>query len=234
MSILLEKKEKAKVILQKKAIFGEKANVALAIDISGSMGGRYANGTVQELVDRLLGVGMNMDLDLSIDIFAFGRGDYEISQATEQNHRNYVNDVLLRKVRLEGDTKYAGVMKRIADKYSVAQKRSFFGKAKETEVASVPTLVFFVTDGNNSDRSDAERIIRDTSNQAIFWQFVGIGGERFDFLQKLDDMDGRFLDNADFFKVNDLRSISDEELYDRILNEFPTWLKQARQAGILL
>jgi hypothetical protein len=75
--------------------------------------------------------------------------------------------------------------------------------------------------------------MREASKQGIFWQFVGIGKEKFNFLQKLDDLTERFIDNADFFKLNDFNSISDEELYDRILTEFPTWLKEAREKGII-
>ena len=57
------------------------------------------------------------------------------------------------------------------------------------------------------------------------------GIERFDFLQKLDDLSGRVIDNADFFHLNDLASISDEQLYDRLLTEFLGWLKQEKEKG---
>jgi len=62
---------------------------------------------------------------------------------------------------------------------------------------------------------------------------VGMGSTHFSFLQELDDMDGRYIDNANFFKINDLDKISDEELYERILAEFPSWLKEAKSKGII-
>lgn len=105
--------------------------------------------------------------------------------------------------------------------------------SKNTEKPTIPTLVFFITDGDNFDKKEAEDIIRKSSIQPIFWQFVGIGGANFEFLRKLDDMSGRFLDNADFFNINDLRRISDEEFMDRVLNEFPQWIKKARAKGVL-
>ena len=46
-------------------------------------------------------------------------------------------------------------------------------------------------------------------------------------------MEGRYVDNANFFQLNDIMSISDSELYERLLNEFPEWLKEAKQKGIL-
>lgn len=230
MTALIDLTKKAKVVLEKKQIFGEKAQVVFALDISGSMSSLFNNGTVQELTDRLLGIGMNLDDNQSIDVFAFGMGNHEIGTATEKNYSNFVNGTILKKVNLEYDTKYAGVMDRIANKFSMPKKGLF---KKTVQAAKTPTYVIFVTDGNNSDPAEAERIIRETSDQAIFWQFVGIGNASFSFLQKLDDMSGRFLDNADFFSVSNLRQVSDEELYEKLLNEFPTWLNQARAKGIL-
>lgn len=230
MTSLIDLTKKAKVVLEKKQLFGEKAQVVYVIDISGSMSSLYSNGTVQELTDRLLGIGMNLDDNQSIDVFAFGSGNYEIGTATAGNHANFINDKLLKQVSLEGDTKYAGVMNQIVTKYS-AKKTGFFKKTME--VAPLPTYVVFVTDGNNSDPVQAEKIIRESSEQAIFWQFVGIGSASFSFLQQLDDLQGRFLDNADFFSIPNLRKITDEEIYDKLLNEFPSWLNEARNKGIL-
>ena len=46
-------------------------------------------------------------------------------------------------------------------------------------------------------------------------------------------MTGRYIDNANFFSVNDLESISDEELYNRLLAEYPVWIKEAKDKKIL-
>ncbi|MGW8956902.1 VWA domain-containing protein [Paenibacillus sp. NPDC055715] len=37
----------------------------------------------------------------------------------------------------------------------------------------------------------------------------------------MDDLRGRVGDNADFFALGDIDSVTDTELYDRLLNEFP-------------
>jgi hypothetical protein len=47
-------------------------------------------------------------------------------------------------------------------------------------------------------------------------------------------MRGRVLDNVNFFQVNDISNISDEELYDRLLKEFPSWIDKAYEGGILV
>jgi len=51
--------------------------------------------------------------------------------------------------------------------------------------------------------------------------------------EELDNLQGRFIDNADFFALSDLDKVSDEELYDRVFNEFPGWYRQAKEKGIL-
>ena len=55
----------------------------------------------------------------------------------------------------------------------------------------------------------------------------------FGFLEELDDMGGRFIDNADFFCVADPMALPDDQLYDLLMNEYPAWLKLARQQGLL-
>ncbi|MNV79367.1 hypothetical protein D3C71_1729160 [compost metagenome] len=76
-------------------------------------------------------------------------------------------------------------------------------------------------------------MIKDAASLPIFWQFVGIGGSGYGALAELDTMSGRVVDNAGFFAIDDLRKISEEELYDRLMSEFPIWLKAAKAKGII-
>ena len=102
-----------------------------------------------------------------------------------------------------------------------------FGKKPQ----KMPTYVIFVTDGDNSDHAEAERVIREASGYPIFWKFVGIGRAAFTFLKRLDTMAGRKVDNANFFAF--FGSIPDGELYNGLLEEYPKWLKDAKAARIL-
>ena len=52
-------------------------------------------------------------------------------------------------------------------------------------------------------------------------------------LEQLDTMPGRYVDNANFFALDDLHDISDVELYDRMLKEFPLWLKEIKKLGMI-
>ncbi|WP_164873031.1 VWA domain-containing protein, partial [Streptomyces resistomycificus] len=60
---------------------------------------------------------------------------------------------------------------------------------------------------------------------------------QFDFLRRLDELavpGKRVVDNAGFFHAGvDPRKVSDAELYDRLVGEFPKWLVDARARGIV-
>jgi len=100
--------------------------------------------------------------------------------------------------------------------------------------ADVPALVIFQTDGAPDSRAEAEQIVRDSSGLPIFWQFVGFGRDEFAFLKKLDELSGRRVDNAGFFEAGLIPStMSDEQLYDNLLGEYPQWIAAARQVGIV-
>ncbi|MFE6166195.1 VWA domain-containing protein, partial [Streptomyces sp. NPDC056486] len=74
--------------------------------------------------------------------------------------------------------------------------------------------------------------LRDASGLPIFWAFVGFG-ERIEFLEKLDDLRGRRVDNASFFHARDPHAVSDAALYDGITHEYAGWLAAAAAAGIV-
>src|SRR3712207_5316095 len=102
-----------------------------------------------------------------------------------------------RQYPLEYDTRYGAAM--------AAVRQAYFGDSRERvepQPAQVPVYVMFLTDGAPSDKAVATRQIRAASYEPVFWQFMGIGPERqFSYLQRLDDLDGRYTDNADFFAV---------------------------------
>ena len=97
---------------------------------------------------------------------------------------------------------------------------------------NIPTFVVFITDGANSDKADAKKALINASNYNIFWKFVGIGKAKFDFLEKLDNLKGRLIDNANFVNFNNIGVISDNELYAQLLTEYNDWLALCRSHGI--
>ncbi|ELG5963179.1 VWA domain-containing protein, partial [Salmonella enterica] len=71
------------------------------------------------------------------------------------------------------------------------------------------------------------------ANYPIFWKFVGLGGSSYGILKNLDDFTDRRVDNTHFFAMDDFGSISDEKLYDNLLEEFRPWIDETKRLGIL-
>lgn len=239
MGNLVDLSKKAGIVLEKKQLTGVKAEIIVATDISYSMYDEFRLGKVQEVLDRLLGIGMNMDTNKAIDVYAFNNKAQHVGEVSERNHADFVKKVFMKKAPVSGGTDYAPIIELIMSKYGSdkAQKKGILGglfkKKLEPAPKNVPTFVFFITDGETSNRIQVESALRNASNQPVFWQFIGIGYDQFGFLRKLDELEGRYIDNASFFAVNDIAKISDEELYDRLLTEFPSWLDAAKRKGLL-
>jgi hypothetical protein len=249
-------KKQAVDAVNKAGLGNQTAKVGFALDISGSMSNNFRRNVVQQVTERMLALGIKFDDNEAIDIFLFGVNDYEVGELTEDKFENYVDNKISKKYPLEGGTRYAGVIKRIMQKYvpgfdlpkvvetSTSSGGWFgFGKKSKTEALVVeekvitpldePVYIIFVTDGDNSDHEAAEALIREASKYGVFWKFVGIGGDGFKFLKGLDNLRDRFIDNAHFIEVNDIANIDDEELFDRLLIEFPDWVNVARSKNLI-
>lgn len=89
-------------------------------------------------------------------------------------------------------------------------------------VDTTPALVFFQTDGDNSDKAATRAVMEANKGKPIYWFMVGVGNENFAFLKELADT----YDNVGFIGLKDL-DLSDSELYDKILNdEFGQWVER--------
>ena len=93
--------------------------------------------------------------------------------------------------------------------------------------------MLFVTDGTPSRRRVAQETLRELSQKPVFWQFVGVGGGRFGFLQRLANLRERAVDNSDFFAFADPAQVSDGELYARLMDKYPVWWRAVRAQGWL-
>lgn len=225
------RKIKVDLLKKSKGLGNQKAEVVGVIDYSGSMQTLYRNGTVQATAERLLPMGLSFDDNGSLDMYAFHHGVLPIkAPCTLNNVFGYVND------NFKGDmgtTNYAPVINEIVKKFGNPKKSGGFFAKTTFEPREIPVLVIFITDGENGDKADTRKALIEASKHGIFFQFIGIGSERFQFLRELDDMDGRYIDNADFFTLNDLNRISDDELYERLMTELPAWCSEARSKRLI-
>lgn len=234
---LVHLKKKATISLEKAKLINQRAKVALVLDYSGSMRPLFKDGTVQRASERLLALASQFDDDGCIEVFLFHHEAYEVGSLCENNFFDFIDKEIYHNKKYKfGRTEYAGAMKKVVLQYFPQIKDSSNDNfiVPKTMLINEPIFVIFITDGNNSDKRNATKLMKESSKLGIFWQFVGIGDEEFAFLQKLDDLKGRVLDNANFFHLNDLEKISDEDLYDRLLIEFPGWIKEAKEAGLIM
>lgn len=224
MAISIEKRvERVGIVLEKKGIKNIQAQVKLGIDRSGSMDSLYANGTVQDVVERILAVGIKFDLDESIDIWAFNNRSYPVKTVTLPIMENYVRQEIERKVS-PGGTSYGPTFKDIIESSKGTKgKKGLFGFGKTEDKAGDPTLAIFITDGENDDPREAEQAIHDSQSENIYWLLVGIGRANFRFIESMGDK----YKNVGFVAIDDIKAIDDEDMYDLLLNdELAEWFKK--------
>ena len=205
--------------LKKKNLETTVARVGLVLDISGSMVPRFKNGTVQSIVNKTLPLAVQFDDDGELDFWFYGTTARKMDSVNLKNYTMAVpEDWKHLMLDLGGRNNEPIVMRMVVDEY------------KDTKI---PAYVLFITDGGVNQKKEIQNIITEASHLPIFWQFVGVGGKNYGILEKLDTMTGRYVDNAGFFALDDFKKVSNEELYARLLEEFPSWLEEIKKKGMI-
>ncbi|MET9509283.1 VWA domain-containing protein [Streptomyces flavidovirens] len=212
--------------VQKHGLSGQRAAVYLVLDYSGSMRPYYQDGSVQALADRVLGLSAHLDDDGSVPLVFFSTDVDAITDIALDNHQGRIDKIVAGLGHM-GKTSYHLAMDAVIDHYLDSG-------------STTPALVVFQTDGGPINKLAAERYVCKAAKLPLFWQFVGFGNTRstqFDFLRKLDELAvpaRRVVDNAGYFHAGlDPRQVSDGELYDQLVREYPAWLAAARAQGIV-
>jgi stress response protein SCP2 len=228
--VLLEKAEQgnpalvnlikqAAVSLEKRGLGEARFRVKLVLDISASMTNEFRSGAVHELVRRALALAVRLDDDGQAETYLFGIKAHRAGTVSLDNIEGFVKNL---KFSFEGGTQYSPIMQMVRDDTRAEQSND-------------PALILFITDGATSNPNASVKQIKDAAHEPLFWKFMGIeaGYVNFEFLEKLDDMPGRVVDNADFFKIKSPIRVADAELFDLLVNELDGWNRAARGAGIL-
>lgn len=193
-----------------KGLTGTKARVGLALDFDHAGAHMFKEGLVQQTINRLMPLAMGIDDNKSLDLWVFSDEVTRLESATENNYKDIAHYIV--RSAHKGITRYEPLIKDIDHFYI------------EEQPMNLPNLVIVLTNGDTSDKLRSEHALTQASQHPIFFAFVGIGDNDFSFLQKLDCMDGRVVDNASFMQIDDLESITDAELFSRVLTEYPDWL----------
>lgn len=235
------RKRQVAVSLDKHGVGRLTARVVLVLDASGSMGGLYTRGTVAGVTERMAAVAAQLDDDGQMQAWTFASHPARLPDLTIGDLPEWLRlHVRVGQVALFGRRKpQKGLLPGQVDMRAVGiqnEEQKVIAEVRDyvrAHPVPEPTLVLFFSDGGVYRNDEIERELRAAVEEPVFWQFIGLGRAGYGVLERFDTMPGRRVDNVGFFAVDDIEKVSDEELYDRLLSEFPSWLKAARQAGIL-
>ncbi len=192
-----------------------KARVFVVMDRSGSMEPCFSDGTVQRILTRFLPLALKFDDDGQLEVYVFNTVCEKMPAMNLHNYETYVKKQIIDKgFGPKGSTKYSPFINQIINDYN--------------DNSPIPAFGIIITDGNpeSLDKAPSDSAIRESSNHRIFLNFFGTGTScNFEYLRKLDDLDGRAVDNTAFVKVSDFNKLNDDELYDKVLEQYPQWLR---------
>ncbi len=239
--------QKLDPLLARVGLAGHIARAGACYDVSGSMTSMYRRGAVQELANRSGALAHRFDDNGALDVFRFNTRAEYVGEVLTCDLSGYVAGAFR---NIGGGTSYVNAMKEVRKFYfGDSGKRSTpFSDGKP------PVYMMFYTDGQPQDDRESDIIdqIRWSSYEPIFWQFIALGVDyypgqtvkktsglfrktttevavecprEFAFLGSLDTLTGRYVDNASFFAIELPEKIEPEDLFSRMMIEYPNWLK---------
>lgn len=220
----LRKREVATVLHARQAS-DVRARVVLVIDKTGSMAKQYHRKVVHRVVERMVPIAIQLDDDGTLEPYLYALKFAALPEIRVEEVERWC-ETFLHLNGVHGGIEYGALGAR-------NEELPIIGEIVATlRAGGPPTLVLFFTDGGFAKKREIAELMRTAARLPAFWQFVGLGKANYGLLRSLDEMDGRVVDNAGFFALDDIDQVDDAELYARLLGEFPEWLRAARAAGI--
>lgn len=210
-------------IVPSSGLQGQTFKFVFALDMSFHNALPLKNGSVPAFMERILAMSAYFDDRVSVDLFLFNeQAQNHKNEYNLKNAENFLTKEIMFKYHLS-ESYYAPVIQKIVSKYPNAGKNS------------PPVVVFFITAGDCEDARYAESEITNASSKGIFWQFVGLGGDKikYSFLNKLDNLQNRRVDNANFAHFPDVESSKNDDFYRAMFLELPKWFSSAKSNGII-
>lgn len=254
---LLSLSKNASRALSLKKLDTHRAKMALCLDFSGSMRKDYKNGSMQRLCDRILALASQLDDDGAIDLFIFSTEAEYLGEVTLDNFKGVIERFTAN--RHMGKTNYVDAFKKVLERFgygeltgaapastpvptrtlgnlykqpSSLQMTKKVTPAPLSSPADEPVFVVFLTDGAPTNGiKPTIQTLTDASYAPVFWQFLSIGNESIPFLERLDDLEDRYIDNADYKPVGDVDVLTSTELYTLLLDEYPAWVAEQIRRG---
>lgn len=241
LSLNLTKAENSlKLCLQKSGLLeAPQVDLAFVLDVSGSFDDEHRAGVTDALLIRLVPWGMTFDPDRQLDVFTFSSGKssaHHVGAVTPDNCEGYVQREIINKVPGYGSgTDYSPVLERVLQAFGWSPEKQGFlsrllGASSSPSPVRRPSLIIFVTDGDNSDKTETLQTLAQSEQRGdeVYFMFVGISnqGGKFPFLNQIATRFG----NTGLSVIQNLRSFTaqtDDQLNACLLQpELLTWLKQ--------
>lgn len=180
-----------------KTYFSKETEIVVAISQATTMKNDYAQGKVQDLLEKLLSLALA--LSSTLKVYSFNRQVYEHPPITLRNYKGYVK----RHIECNGGTKYSPVIKTIRESY-----------------AKKNCLILFITDSVCYDPKDSLNMFSLIAKENAFWQFIGISREDFRVLKKAKDE----YENINFLELPLIYQLPEVNLYEKILTPYKAYL----------
>jgi hypothetical protein len=220
------------------------ADLAFVLDVSGSFDDEHRGGLTQALLTRLVPWGMVFDPDQKLDVFTFssdrGRSHHvgEITPATVDGF--IAREIIDRVPGYNNGTEYSYVLEDCLKRFGWLSNGSkpaggllgkMFGGGKAAEPAEKKrSIVLFVTDGDNSDKSRTRQVLRESQERGdqVYFLFIGCNNQpsTFRFLEEIGDE----FSNTGLVVVRDIKAfgeLGDDAMNDQLIgDELLTWLRK--------
>lgn len=201
----------------------ENVQVVMCADASGSMYDLYRGGRIQRVVDKFFTFASTLSEQGTMDLWAFGAKSRQFGAVTMDNVRDYTF------AESGGFERWMSMLNyQINNEPEAMRDITMIYGAQHR-----PVLVLFLTDGRLSSDWEIEEILIKTSRFPIYWQFVGLHGDQYGILERLQEIDGRHTENAGFFKVDDIDDMTDGELFHALLSNLEDWLQEISYKNML-
>jgi vWA found in TerF C terminus len=219
-----------------------KVDVAFILDVSRSFDDEHKEGVTNDLLTRLIPWAALFDPDKKMEVYTFSDGKGSVHHAgdvSESNYQGYVKKFVIGCPGYGGSTDYSYVLEKVLRDFQwlpSEESGGFFSRLFGTSPARTamprqarPTLVFFVTDGENSDTNRTVKVLSDSQarKDGVYFHFLGVSNQaaKFPFIESLGDKFG----NVGFTAVNNVRNWvkgSDDAINESLISkELIEWLK---------
>ncbi|AXH68817.1 hypothetical protein SEA_SPARKLEGODDESS_115 [Streptomyces phage SparkleGoddess] len=198
-------------------------NVIGLLDESYSMDQFFYDGTVQEIVDRVLAWSASVDADGLVPFGGFANshvwhGDVDLT--------NVNNVVATNGWSPWGGTNLADSLKAILDMVKD------MGDAWQEN----PILLFIVTDGMPHNQALVKQYIQELSQYPVFIKILRVGNDpgAKAFVEDLDNMNtGRLVDNVEAPDDGLHKGMSDDKFNAAMIHDMDKYVNEATAAGLL-